>query len=67
MIAVYYENLMKHKNNGQNAVFVFKAGGAYSYRTAINVGIHRKQKLKLRGCSPQANYTDRATAACRLS
>jgi hypothetical protein len=23
------------------------------------------KKTKLRGCSPQANYTDRATAACR--
>jgi hypothetical protein len=26
-----------------------------------------KTKTKLRGFSPQANYTDRATAACRRS
>jgi hypothetical protein len=26
-----------------------------------------KKKTKLRGRSPQANYTDRATAACRRS
>jgi hypothetical protein len=26
-----------------------------------------KYKKKLRGFSPQANYTDRATAACRQS
>jgi hypothetical protein len=26
-----------------------------------------KRKTKLRGRSPQANYTDRATAACRRS
>jgi hypothetical protein len=26
-----------------------------------------KLKTKLRGFSPQANYTDRATAACRRS
>jgi hypothetical protein len=25
------------------------------------------KKIKLRSLSPQANYTDRATAACRLS
>jgi hypothetical protein len=27
----------------------------------------KKKKTKLRGLSPQANYTDRATAACRRS
>jgi hypothetical protein len=26
-----------------------------------------KKKTKLRGFSPQANYTDQATAACRRS
>jgi hypothetical protein len=26
---------------------------------------HKKTKNKLRGFSPQANYTDQATAACR--
>jgi hypothetical protein len=29
--------------------------------------LYTKQKKKLRGFSPQANYTDRATAACRQS
>jgi hypothetical protein len=28
---------------------------------------HYQTKNKLRGLSPQANYTDRATAACRRS
>jgi hypothetical protein len=27
----------------------------------------KKKKTKLRGLSPQANYTDRATADCRRS
>jgi hypothetical protein len=27
----------------------------------------KAKKTKLRGLSPQANYTDRATAACRRS
>jgi hypothetical protein len=27
----------------------------------------KKNKTKLRGCSPQANYTDRETATCRRS
>jgi hypothetical protein len=38
---------------------------------AINVAIQYPAvfitDLKLRGCSPPANYTDRATAACRRS
>jgi hypothetical protein len=29
--------------------------------------IKKKQENKLRGLSPRANYTDRATAACRRS
>jgi hypothetical protein len=29
--------------------------------------INTKLKKKLHGLSPQANYTDRATAACRRS
>jgi hypothetical protein len=29
--------------------------------------IKNNKKIKLRGFSPQANYTDRATAACRRS
>jgi hypothetical protein len=31
---------------------------------ALKIGI---KKTKLRGLSPRANYTDRATAACRRS
>jgi hypothetical protein len=32
------------------------------------IGLYRQwKKTKLRGRSPQANYTDRSTAACRLS
>jgi hypothetical protein len=35
------------------------------YRKSIHIGNVKKNKLKtkLRGLSPQANYTDRATAA----
>jgi hypothetical protein len=29
--------------------------------------VSKKKKTELRGLSPQANYTDRATAACRRS
>jgi hypothetical protein len=28
--------------------------------------LYNKTKIKLRGLSPQVNYTDRATTACRL-
>jgi hypothetical protein len=38
MIAVYYENQMKHTNTpiGQNAeLLIMKAGGTYSYRCAL--------------------------------
>jgi hypothetical protein len=38
---------------------IYCKGGAQSLRI--------KTKTKLRGRSPQANYTDRATAACRPS
>jgi hypothetical protein len=37
-------------------------GAEGSYRT-----VEEELKTKLRGLSPQANYTDRATAACRRS
>jgi hypothetical protein len=30
-------------------------------------GAYKKTKTKLHGLSPRANYTDRATAACRPS
>jgi hypothetical protein len=32
-----------------------------------NVGLRHVENFKLRGLSPQANYADRATAACRRS
>jgi hypothetical protein len=31
------------------------------------VQLKKKKKTKLRGLSPRAKYTDRATAACRRS
>jgi hypothetical protein len=34
---------------------------------ALSTKTKKKLKTKLRGFSPQANYTDRATAACRRS
>jgi hypothetical protein len=40
----------------------------YSVRSILILSSNlRLTKLKLRGFSPQANYTDRASAACRLS
>jgi hypothetical protein len=45
----------------------------FSYLVRITVSPTQKSKTKqtnknkLRGLSPQANYTDRATAACRRS
>jgi hypothetical protein len=33
----------------------------------FNTKLPSKVKLKLHGLSPRANYTDRATAACRRS
>jgi hypothetical protein len=31
----------------------------------LSISYKKKNKKKLRGLSPRANYTDRATAACR--
>jgi hypothetical protein len=49
----------------------------YGSNNVITPNIHRqiqfmqkklkKKKTKFHGLSPRANYTDRATAACRLS
>jgi hypothetical protein len=35
--------------------------------TTDDLKLKKKKKTKLRGRIPQANYTDRATAACRRS
>jgi hypothetical protein len=37
------------------------------FREFWNVSLKNKKTNKLHGLSPQANYTDRATAACRRS
>jgi 5-bromo-4-chloroindolyl phosphate hydrolysis protein len=39
----------------------------YELSNLIALAKMMKQKKKLRDFSPQANYTDRATAACRRS
>jgi hypothetical protein len=39
------------------------AGQTVEWKAALD----GQRKTKLRGFSPQANYTDRATAACRRS
>jgi hypothetical protein len=48
-----------------------KAGGQNTkctYTRLITMVRHKKKtKTKLRGRSPQANYTDQVTAACRRS
>jgi hypothetical protein len=39
----------------------------WAQKTENTLGDHLKWLKKLHGLSPQANYTDRATAACRRS
>jgi hypothetical protein len=39
----------------------------YQLQPCLSVPRVTTEKTKLRGRSPQANYTDRATAACRRS
>jgi hypothetical protein len=39
---------------------------AYTWENIVFQGNYLKLKTKLHGRSPKANYTDRATAACRL-
>jgi hypothetical protein len=41
--------------------------GSTVFRFAQPLGLITKTKNKLHGLSPRANYTDRATAACRRS
>jgi hypothetical protein len=36
-------------------------------KSILNADTNKQTKNKLRGFSPQANYTDRETAACRRS
>jgi hypothetical protein len=43
------------RNKGEKESYICK-----TYRSVMN-----KKKTKLRGMSPRANYTDRATTACR--
>jgi hypothetical protein len=51
-----------------NAVIVAALRSQDSYRLRVErITYITKQTNKLRGFSPQANYTDRATAACRRS
>jgi hypothetical protein len=49
-----------NNNNNNNTIIISMTG-----RTIANVKY--KTNTKLRGFSPQANYTGRATAACRQS
>jgi hypothetical protein len=61
-VAVYCENRTELTDTlcGQNAeINDIKINCRYIY--------HETKKTKLRGLSPRANYTDRATAACRRS
>jgi hypothetical protein len=44
----------------------YVAPGAYATKF-YGIHVHVLTKTKLRGFSPQANYTDQATAACRRS
>jgi hypothetical protein len=37
------------------------------FTSSFNASLSKKTKKKLHGLSPRANYTDRATAACRRS
>jgi hypothetical protein len=50
-----------------NCQYIFKVGTTSSHRNGHHIAVNYlnlKTKLtKLRGLSPQANYTDRATAA----
>jgi hypothetical protein len=48
-----------------NSIFHFEyTVQKYGY---AKTGLKLKKKIKLRGFSPQANYTDLVTAACRRS
>jgi hypothetical protein len=54
---------LKNKNMATTPIFQF-----YNCELACDICMVRANKQnKLRGFSPPANYTDRATAACRRS
>jgi hypothetical protein len=55
---------LEERLNAQLTLSVLDSkGGVWESETLIG----RKRKKKLHGLSPQANYTDRATAACQRS
>jgi hypothetical protein len=64
--------MCKKKSSGRprvsdEAVQQVEATFSRSPRKSVRKGSREIKKTKLRGFSPQANYTDRATAACRRS
>jgi hypothetical protein len=44
-------------------LYIFPPSASHTYGFVVLTSLNKKKKLKLRGLSPQANYTDRATAA----
>jgi hypothetical protein len=59
--------LQLHEREMQPAVLIRSAHNAEETNAAVLQTNNIKQKNKLHGLSPRANYTDRATAACRRS
>jgi hypothetical protein len=57
-------NLILNFQNFCLKIFLFIFGTKPLFFVII---LKKKLPIKLRGFSPQANYTDRATAACRRS
>jgi hypothetical protein len=57
---VFIESVPKNDRKGKHT-------NTQSYAHEMGSGAMIYIKTKLRGFSPQANYTDRATAACRRS
>jgi hypothetical protein len=61
-----------HRALMQNITDVFSVSNILFFLWTAHVKclsfiLYQTNKNKLRGLSPQANYTDRATAACRRS
>jgi hypothetical protein len=74
--SIHYTNNMcvirwGRKNRLRNVSTTCHMGTAQGISNAMPAGViqlqRQKQQNKLRGLSPRANYTDRATAACRRS
>jgi hypothetical protein len=67
LLQIYNLNFIKYYEVNKDIFFIFGDKEPKSFAMYFNTLQIPKEMKKLRGRSPQANYIDQATAACRRS